>query len=99
METGRWINQILAIEASYKYLRFYNEKVFSLIFEFSRIIELLFGWKPREEEKKKRGKIQKEKKALKNEYGIERMWAWVKEKLDLSLKSHVLESLWVGKYF
>ena len=40
LEIGRWINQILAIEASYKYLRFYNIMAFSLIFEFSRIIEL-----------------------------------------------------------
>ena len=55
VETGHWMKLILTIEAFYKYLRFYNIMTFSLIFEFSRIIELLFGWKPkRKKEKKKR---------------------------------------------
>ena len=51
VKTGCQINQILAIEVFYKYLRIYNIGAFSLIFEFLRVI-VVFWLKEKPEERR-----------------------------------------------
>ena len=77
-------------------MRLYNLGVFSLIFEFTRSIVVLIGWKPEERREGKERENQKKEKKLWVENGVEWVSAWVLEnKLDLGLKSCVFLRYWV----